>query len=371
MPSAPDRLDARLNAFHLARISGTWAGPLMLASRPPDPDAIILTGSDCLAIARHPRIVSAMARAMEAAAVPERQDRLEAEFAAFLGASAAVLCPSGWAANTGLMQLIADPHLTVYLDERAHHSLREGAHAARAPVVWFRHNDPDHLRGRLRRHGSGVIAVDAVYGVDGAVCPLAEMAATAREYESLLVVDESHALGTHGPHGEGLAARVGADFRTASLAKAIPGRAGLIVCDRPEFVPYFRAEAFPAVFSSPLQPHDVAGLAAALALVREEDWRRTRLREITRRLRQEITTLGYAPEPGHAHILALGARSRTDVLLARDLLEQRGVYASVCFPPSGSHERGLVRLALHAALSDQDVDRVVGACRDIRTLCGF
>ncbi|WP_157244582.1 aminotransferase class I/II-fold pyridoxal phosphate-dependent enzyme [Nonomuraea typhae] len=371
MPSAPDRLDERLNAFHLERVSGTWAGRLMLTRREQDPDAIILTGGDYLALAHHPAIVAAMTHALRTPAVHQRQDRTEAEFAGFLGATAAVLCPSGWAANTGLMQLIADRDIPVYLDERAHRSLREGARGARAPVVGFRHNDVDDLLAHLSKHGSGVIAVDAVYGTDGAICPLADVAEAARAHNCLLVVDESHSLGTHGARGEGLAARVGADFRTASLAKAIPGRAGLIVCDRPEFVPYFRHLAYPAVFSSPLLPHDLAGLSATLSLVKAEDWRRTRLREITRRLRQEFTAMGYDLEPGHAHILALGAGRDTDVILARDLLEQRGVYGAAHFPPAGSGERGLVRLSLHAALSDQDIDRIVGACRDIRTLCGF
>src|SRR5690606_28674910 len=136
-----------------------------------------------------------------------------------------------------------------------------------------------------------------------------------------------HSLGTHGEHGEGLVAALGltgrVDFRTASLAKALPGRAGLIACDRPGFADYFTHTALPAVFSSTLLPHDVAGLSAALKVVREEGRRRDRLAAVTRRLRDGLAALGYRLVESDTQIIALETGSEADATFMRDALVDR------------------------------------------------
>lgn len=214
-----------------------------------------------------------------------------------------------------------------------------------------------------------MIAVDAVYSTDGSVCPLAGLVEVAEEYDCLLVVDESHSLGTHGERGAGLVAATGltgrVDFRTASLAKALPGRAGLITCDRPGFADYFAHTALPAVFSSTLLPHDVAGLAAALKVVRKEGWRRDRLRAVTARLRDGLASLGYRLVASDSQIIALETGSEADATMLRDALVRRDIFSAALFPPAASVGRTLVRLSAHAALSDDDVSRILAACAEL------
>lgn len=373
MTSAHQRLGERISRFR-----GTRGGRRPFAPKAPGGRAIVLTCSDYLALAEHPAITDAMIdslRGVDGAAAPvpapclpddHPQILLGAEFARHLGARAGVLCSSGWTANTGLMQVVAGPDVPVYLDALAHMSLWEGARTAGAELAYFRHNDLDHLRRRLEVGGSGVIAVDAVYSTDGTVCPLPGLVEIAEEFDCLLVVDESHSLGTHGEHGEGLVAALGltgrVDFRTASLAKALPGRAGLIACDRPGFADYFTHTALPAVFSSTLLPHDVAGLSAALKVVREEGRRRDRLAAVTRRLRDGLASLGYRLVESDTQIIALETGSEADATLMRDALVDRDIFSAALFPPTASVGRTLVRLSAHAGLTDKDVNRVLGAC---------
>ncbi|GAA1855791.1 alpha-hydroxyketone-type quorum-sensing autoinducer synthase [Actinomadura bangladeshensis] len=377
MTSAHQRLGERIRVFR-----GTRGGRRPLPARAPGDRAIVLTCSDYLALAEHPAITEAMIASLrdgEAAAPPagpclpddHSQIVLGEEFARHLGARAAVLCPSGWAANTGLLQVVAGPDVPVYLDVLAHMSLWEGARAAGAELAYFRHNDLDHLRRRIEVGGSGVIAVDAVYSTDGSAAPLADLVEVAEEHGCLLVVDESHSLGTHGERGEGLAAALGltgrVDFRTASLAKALPGRAGLIACDRPGFADYFTHTALPAVFGSTLLPHDVAGLAAALKTVRREGWRRGRLRAVTARLRDGLSSLGYRLVESDTQIIALEAGSESEATLMRDALVGRDIFSAALFPPTASVGRTLVRLSVHAGLTDGDVRRVLNACKELRS----
>ncbi|MFI0372353.1 aminotransferase class I/II-fold pyridoxal phosphate-dependent enzyme [Actinomadura sp. 1N219] len=376
MTSAHQRLGERIRDFRVSR-----GGRRPWPAKAPGGRAIVLTCSDYLAIAEHPAIADAMIaslRSAEGAApmpgpcLPDDHPQLllGAEFARHMGARAGVLCPSGWAANTGLLQVVAGPDVPVYLDVLAHMSLWEGARAAGAELAYFRHNDLAHLRRRIEVGGSGVIVADAVYSTDGSVAPLPGLVEIAEEHGCLLVVDESHSLGTHGKRGEGLVAALGltgrVDFRTASLAKAVPGRAGLIACDRPGFADYFTHTALPAVFSSTLLPHDIAGLAAALKVVRDENRRRDRLHSVTRRLRDGLTDLGYRLVESDTPIIALEKGSEADATLLRDALVTRGIYTAALFPPTASVGRTLVRLSAHAGLSDGDVRRVLSVFAQLR-----
>ncbi|WP_131743140.1 alpha-hydroxyketone-type quorum-sensing autoinducer synthase [Actinomadura roseirufa] len=376
MTSAHQRLGERIEDFR-----GTRGGHPAQPAQPPGGRAIVLTCSDYLAIAEHPAITGAMIASLRAAdgtaplpgpCLPDDhpQIRLGNEFARHMGAGAGVLCPSGWAANTGLLQVVAGPDVPVYLDVLAHMSLWEGARAAGAEIAYFRHNDLAHLRRRIEVGGSGVIVADAVYSTDGSVCPLEGLVDIAAEHGCLLLVDESHSLGTQGERGEGLVAALGlagrVDFRTASLAKAFPGRAGLIACDRPGFVDYFKHTALPAVFSTTLLPHDIAGLTAALRVVRDEGWRRERLAAVTGRLRRGLAALGCDLGEGDTQIIALQTGSEADATSLRDALASRDIFSAALFPPATSVRRTLVRLSVHAGLSDEDVERVLIAFREAR-----
>src|SRR4051812_46076989 len=100
------------------------------------------------------------------------QHRLEAKLAAFMGAEDGVLAQSGWAANVGLLQTIAEPGVPVYLDMLAHASLWEGVQSAQAIGVPFLHNDEAHLARQVDKHGAGIIVVDALYSTNGSIAPL-------------------------------------------------------------------------------------------------------------------------------------------------------------------------------------------------------
>jgi CAI-1 autoinducer synthase len=207
---------------------------------------------------------------------------LEKKFAAYLGFENAVLCQSGWAANVGLIQAIAEENTPVYIDFMTHMSLWEGIKSAGARPISFRHNDVLHLEKLIKQHGCGIIAVDSVYSTNGSVSPLPEIIAIGNKYGCILVIDESHSLGTHGPNGKGMVYELGLSdqvhFLTASLAKAFVNRTGLIACSK-EFAGYFPYISRPAIFSSAILPVDLAALKATLKIISEADDRRKKLRQ--------------------------------------------------------------------------------------------
>ncbi|MEU7214681.1 alpha-hydroxyketone-type quorum-sensing autoinducer synthase [Nocardia iowensis] len=384
-PTVAERIRLRVERFHSDRLAGQWGGRHILHGRTPGYGDIVLNGSDYLALGADPRITHAIKTALRSTQVgrfascaflPDDHPQvvLERALAEHLRVPAGVLCQSGWEAKVGLLQSIADPEIPVYIDQFAHMSLWHGAKVSRAPIYSFRHNFPGHLREQIRAHGPGIIAVDAIYGTNGSRCPLTQICDIADETDSVLVVDESHALGTDGPAGAGMVAALGlterVPYRIASLSKAFGGRAGFVGANTADFVDYFKMESHPAVFSSTLLPYEIAGLAATLDVIRLDNWRRQRLRELSTMVRRALTALEFDLEGSASHIVALQAGPDLRAMAIRDFLEARGIFGSLLCPPTTARNHTLIRFGLHAAITDHNIDRIIGACTEIRARFG-
>lgn len=378
LPGLRERLDKQF----MPHWNTQWGGKCILHGRNPGPDSIRLDGNDYLNISGHPEIVSAQIATLRRDndsviqsgaflldAHPSR--RLEASMAAWIGKEDGFICQSGYAANVGLLQAIADEKTPVYLDTLAHTSLWEGVRAARAPANPFRHNDPAHLSRMIARNGPGVVVVDSVYSTTGALCPLVEMVEVAEEHGCTILVDESHSLGTHGPQGAGLCAELGlvdrVHFITASLAKAFAGRAGFFTVPA-ELRYYVLHHSYPNIFSSCLLPHEIAGLAATLDVIRASDEARERLHTNTQRLRASLSDMGYPIHQGSQQIISLEAGTEPDTMVLRDRLEERQLFGAIFCAPATSRNRAMVRLTLNAGLTASELDRIETVAREVAPL---
>jgi CAI-1 autoinducer synthase len=378
-PALPPALKNRIDREFSTRWAVEWGGKFVLHGRPAGDSAVRLDGNDYLGVTGHPDIVRAQVAALREDSEQVVQSGVflldshpvhafEKGLAQWMGKEDGFLCQSGYAANLGLLQIIADENTPVYLDGLAHMSLWEGARAAKAPAHAFRHNDPAHLERMIRQHGPGVVVVDSVYSTTGALCPLVEILDVVERHGCTIVVDESHSLGTHGPAGGGLCAQLGVTHRvhfiTASLAKAFAGRAGFFTAP-PSMRYYVLISAFPNIFSSSLLPHEVAGLAATLEVIRHADDARTRLHANTRRLRASLTDLGYPIHQGTEQIIALEAGTEAAAMHLRDELEAHDVIGSIFCAPATSKNRAMVRLTLHASLTEAELLHVERAAKTL------
>ena len=376
----PSFVTRRMDEHYVTRVQQLLGGEHMHVWNPARAGAVMLAGNDYLCIANQGELLQAQARClssnhggmlMSSVFLQEgsTQHRLEAKMAAFMGAEDGVLAQSGWAANVGLLQTIAEPGVPVYLDMMAHASLWEGVQSAQATGVPFLHNDASHLARQVAKHGAGVIVVDALYSTNGSIAPLREIVDIAEHSGSILVVDESHSLGTHGPRGAGIVVAMGLQdrvhFRTASLAKAFAGRAGFLTCSS-HFKGYFLSASRPAIFSSCLLEHELAWFDAALDFIANADARRAALHRISGEVRQGLRELGYNVDDGTEQIIALEAGPEPKTLVLRKALEKRDIYGAVFCAPATAKNRSLVRLTLNANLTASDVARLLDACADMR-----
>jgi len=379
-PRLPEFIASRIHRSYTLREEQIWRDRHFLRQPKAMPGSVELHTNDYLQMSRNPAVIAVKRAAllrehdpgiMSAIFLDDScaQRDFETELASFVGSEASILCQSGWAANVGLLQTIAGPDVPIHIDFMAHMSLQQGARESGAQVHPFRHNDADHLARSLRDHGPGIIVVDSVYSTHGSLCPLVEMAALARRSGSVLIVDESHSLGTHGPRGAGVVCELGLEedvlFRTASLSKAFGARGGVIACPR-EFVDYFRTESTVAIFSSAVHAYEARGFSETLRQIERADAEREQVRENASRLRAGLAGLGYPVQQGSEQIISLESGTEHRTLVLRDLFAERGILGAPFVPPATPTNRSLLRLTVTCALSDAELEHVVRTCADLR-----
>ncbi|NHQ59979.1 quorum-sensing autoinducer synthase [Chlorobium sp. BLA1] len=380
----PDFLDARLLAYEEASIKTRKNGKPLVLGKKPQPESIILQSNDYLSISSHPQVLQAQIARLEqgrhemvmsAVFLHEDSDKslFENAMAGFAGFEHAILCQSGWAANVGIMQTIADQNTPVYIDFFTHMSLWEGVKTSGAPFYTFMHNDAAHLENLVKQHGQGIIVVDALYSTTGDIAPLTEIIDIANRHNCLSLVDESHSLGTHGPRGAGLVASLGltdrVHFITGSLAKAFAGRAGIILCSK-RFADYYPYAAFPAIFSSALLPHEIAGLSATLNVIINSDDRRKKLHDNALFFLNGLESLGYFLA-SQSQIISLEPGSEPQMEILRDALEDRNVFGSVFCAPATPKNRTLMRFSLNSDMEINELQQVLDVCASIRDEVGM
>ena len=376
-----DKLENKIHRLYNNRLNEEWRGTHIMRGRIPDSQSIQLVSNDYLSLANHPEILKAQ---LDSLSDKERfllmsavflkgdnpQHNLENRFAEFMHTDEAILCQSGYNANLGILQCITEgTNMPVYIDMLAHMSLHDGLKFSDSEARRFRHNDVDHLSTLIERNGPGLVIVDSVYSTLGTVCPLRELVDYAWSKECIILVDESHSLGVYGPQGSGLVVELGLEdkvmFRTASLAKAFAGRAGIVGCPK-GFSEFFRITSNSAIFSSALLPHELAGLSKTLDLIITADAGRERLHKLAGHVRTQLTKLGYNLNNSQSQIIGLESGSEWNTILLRDSLETRGVFGSPFCSPATPKNRALIRLSINAGLTDLQVRKIVNVCRDIR-----
>lgn len=385
-PKNPDFIRNRTDDYYGRRKRDLWQGRHPLQGRSPRPGDIKVRSNDYLCVAGHPHVIESEIAALKSGGHGDAVSRVwihherdairefEQRLAGLMLAEDAVVCASGYNANVGLIQSFATKDAPVYLDLKAHISLHEGVLSAGAKPILFRHNDPQSLDRALSVGGPGLVAVDALYSTDGDKAPLAEFVEVCERHGAALIVDETHSFGAQGPKGAGLVVEAGlADrvhFRTIGLSKAVASRGGVIVCSQHN-AEFFRYEALPAIFSTSVMHHEVAGYNAVLDILETEEWRREKLHANHAYVWNGIDALGYNIEASKSQIIALEAGDIRQTITLRDALEARGVFGAIFFPPATPEKRCLIRLNLNCGLSQDELDRIVEVCADIREEVGM
>lgn len=347
-----------------------------LTPRAVDDPTIDLAGNDYLGLAQDPTVQMAAAHAALTwgagagasrlvSGTLELHAELERELAAYLGQPTALVLSTGYHANLAVVTALADPTCRVLSDAHVHASLIDGVRLSRARVTVIPHNDVDAVRrGLVAASEAGertLVVVESVYSVLGDAAPLARLADLCERHEALLVVDEAHALGVHGP---GLVAANGlADHPhvlvTATLSKALGSQGGAVL-GPPAVREHLVNRARPFIFDTALAPASAAAALASLRLLPERP-------ELAALVRQRVEALASALgiEAPEGAVLSVPMDSPDAALAAQAAALEAGVRVGCFRPPSVPDGVSRLRVTASAGIEDDDWRRAVDVLQQV------
>lgn len=327
-----------------------------------------LAGNDYLGLARHSEVVEAAvaaARTWGAGAGASRlvtgslgiHRELESELAAYAGQPAALVFSTGYHANLSVVSALADRDSLVVSDAHVHASLVDAVRLSRSPVEVVPHSDVAAVSAAVGRAEGRrtLVLVESVYSVLGDQAPLVELAAVCAESGALLVVDEAHGLGVHGP---GVVRELGLAglehvVVTATLSKALGSQGGAVLGPAP-VVEHLVNRARPFVYDTGLAPAAAGAALAALRLLRE----RPDLPGVVRRRVHDLAAaLGVDPPAGA--VLSVPLASPRAALEAQAAALAQGVRVGCFRPPSVPDGVSRLRITTNAGVPDEDWARAV------------
>jgi 8-amino-7-oxononanoate synthase len=291
---------------------------------------------------------------------------LEHEFADWFHKRHALIFSTGYQANLSVIGGLCGAEDVILIDSDSHASIYDATRQTASQVVAFRHNSPESLRKKLERLPAGqrnrLVVVEGLYSIRGDVAPLQEIVAACRAHGAYLLVDEAHSLGTFGPNGLGCAEAQGVlnqvDFIVGTFSKSLAGVGGVCVSDHAELRSlHFLARAY--VFTASGSPSNVAGVRAAVRVIREHPALRDRLWTNIRKLREGLHALGFAIGSTESPIVPIfiGEEGRT-IALWKELLGE-GLYVNLIVPPGCSRDDCLLRASCSAAHTDEQIARAL------------
>ncbi|MGO8690237.1 MAG: 8-amino-7-oxononanoate synthase [Thermoguttaceae bacterium] len=343
--------------------------------------------NDYLGLAADPRLAAAVAQALQregwgSGASPlitghaALHARLEERLAAMEGAEAALLFPSGFAANLGAVAALVGGGDVVFSDRNNHASLLDGCRLSRADVRVYPHGDWHALDGLLSRaagRGRRLIVTDSLFSMDGDLAPLVELIELAARRGAMLLMDEAHATGVFGHRGRGVAEHLGVDERVAAgvgvrvgtLSKAL-GCAGGFVAGSRTLVEWLLNRARSYIYSTAAPAATAAAALAALDIVAAEPQRGVELLARAASLRDALAAQGWDVGRSQSQIIPLlvGSPARALELSAR--LRDRGLLVPAIRPPTVPEGQSRLRISLTAAHTPEMIEMLLLALRDAR-----
>jgi 8-amino-7-oxononanoate synthase len=328
------------------------------------PPATTFASNDYLGLSQHPAVIAAAHDALDrwgagagsarlVAGARSVHADLEEELADWKGTEAALLFPTGYAANLGVLTTFAPPGARILSDERNHASIVDGCRLSRAHVEVYDHADLSHVADLLAADTTGrptVVVTDTVFSMDGDVAPVDKLARLCADHGALLVLDEAHAV--LGPHPDLTDVE---HLRVGTLSKTLGSVGGFVAGSR-RFVDLLVNRARTFIFTTAPAPADSAAALAALRVVRSAEGD-----HLIARLRRHVTVVAGPAHPSPIVPVILGGEQAA--LDASALLAAQGLVVPAIRPPTVAPGTSRLRVSLSAAHTDEQVARLTEALR--------
>ena len=347
-------------------------------------EVLNMCANNYLGLAGHPEVIAAARQATDQwgfglssvrfiCGTQTLHKQLEAAVSGFLGTEETILYTSCFDANGGLFETLLGENDAVISDALNHASIIDGIRLCRARRMRYAHADMTELEKCLQSAADcrfRLIATDGVFSMDGDIALLPEICDLAEKYDSLVMVDDSHATGFFGATGRGTPeyweVKERVDIITSTFGKALGGASGGSTSGRREIIDLLRQRSRPYLFSNTLAPMIAAATLKAIELLMSSTRLRDHLETITRQFRRQMTEAGFDIRPGEHPIvpIMLGDAVLAQKMAARML--NKGVYVVGFSYPVVPMGQARIRVQLSALHTPEDVSQAVTAFTEVQ-----
>ncbi len=293
--------------------------------------------------------------------------QLERELAQFVGKDEALCFSTGFSVNAGVVACLTGREDYIICDDRDHASIVDGRRLSFSTCLKYKHNDMADLERQLQKcapEAVKLIVVDGVFSMEGDLANLPEIVRLKHKYNATVMVDEAHGLGVFGRQGRGVCDYFGltdeVDLIMGTFSKSLASIGGFIAADK-SIINWLRHNARTYIFSASDTPAATACAMEALHIIQQEPERIKALWDVTdyalRRFREAGFEIGETQSP----IIPLYVRDVDKTFFVTKMAFDAGVFINPVIPPACAPQDTLVRVALMATHTHEQVDRAVEA----------
>jgi glycine C-acetyltransferase len=343
-------------------------------------EVIVLSSNNYLGLAAHPDVVRAGIEGLERYGAGTASVRficgtfephleLERALADLSATEAALTYVSCWNANEAVIPSLTDETTVILTDELNHASIIDAVRLSRpAQKVIYPHSDMSALREAIAAAPRGarkLIVTDGVFSMEGDLARLPDIVELAREYDAVVIVDDSHGVGVLGATGRGTVEHYGllgeVDVITGTLGKALGGAAGGYVASSEEVCDLLAQRSRPQLFSNALPPTVACSALRAVELMLEQPELLARLRENSSVFREMLRAAGYRPLEGEAAIIPIIVGETAEAIALSESLLDEGVFVTGFGFPVVPEGTARIRVQMSAALEPEHLERAIDA----------
>jgi len=332
-----------------------------------------------LGLSNHPAVIEAAQKTMERwgyglssvrfiCGTQQLHKELEVKVSEFLKTDDTILYAACFDANGGIFEPLFGEESAIISDELNHASIIDGVRLCKAARFRYRHSDMNELEECLKKTRKSkyrIIATDGVFSMDGDIANLPEICNLAEKYDSLVMVDDSHATGYIGKSGRGTFEHFGLegkiDLITTTFGKALGGAMGGCTSGRKELIEMLRQRSRPYLFSNSLAPAIVGGTLKVLEILSKSTKLQEKVTENAAYFRKKMIDAGFTIVPGETAIVPVMLYNEPLALRMADLMLNEGIYVIGFAYPVVPKGKARIRVQLSAAHETEQLDKAVSA----------
>lgn len=300
--------------------------------------------------------------------------QLEKELAEFVGKDEALVYSTGFTVNSGVVSCLTGRNDYILGDDRDHASIVDGRRLSMSEFLHYKHNDMEDLERLLKKCNDNrpdaikLIVADGLFSMEGDLCKLPEMIELKKKYNATVMIDEAHGLGVFGKNGRGVCNHFGlsedVDLIMGTFSKSLASIGGFIASDS-DTINWLRHNSRTYIFSASNTPAATAAALEALHILKAEPERQENLWKITNYALEQFKQAGFEIGDTESPIIPLYVRDAFKTFQVTKMAFDKGVFVNSVVPPACAPQDTLIRVALMATHTKEQVDRCVSILVDV------